>query len=124
GKTEVQGTYSELFNSDMDLPKILAVADENGEIQNNRKQNESPEITPRLRRKSALSTMSQISADIQVAQYKEQENNEEISITSRALALTEYYKAGGNIYQLLLLIFLFVIAQVAANGCDFWVAHW
>ncbi|KAF2891456.1 hypothetical protein ILUMI_14717, partial [Ignelater luminosus] len=67
---------------------------------------------------------SQISADIQVTQYKEQENNEEISITSRALALTEYYKAGGNIYQLLILIFLFVIAQVAANGCDFWVAHW
>lgn len=36
----------------------------------------------------------------------------------------EYYRAGGSIALLLLLVFLLILAQVACNAGDLWLTYW
>lgn len=36
----------------------------------------------------------------------------------------KYYRYGGNYFVLFLLLFLFIISQIATTGNDYWVSYW
>lgn len=43
---------------------------------------------------------------------------------SRDSTFITYFRSGANHYVLTLILTLFILSQVLASGCDYWVAFW
>ncbi|KAJ8933698.1 hypothetical protein NQ314_013864 [Rhamnusium bicolor] len=123
GKIEAQGTFSELSNSNLNFTKMLVAADESSENPIKKEVKLDP-IPTSPRRISVLSITSSIMSDTIENVNTNVENEEESGGNSGISPFSEYFKASGNVCLMVILATLFIIAQAACTGSDYWVAFW
>uniref|UniRef100_A0A0U9HSD9 Putative ABCC protein n=1 Tax=Chrysomela populi TaxID=154003 RepID=A0A0U9HSD9_CHRPP len=115
GKIESIGGYQ-------DLPEDLLrkLKTESGE-----ESRENHEKVQQQMIQKSITALSIASSLAEIEDEDQQETQELIEKGSLSASLyVEYYKSGASICLLLFASFLFIIAQLASNGCDLWVAHW
>ncbi|KAJ4427649.1 hypothetical protein ANN_25297 [Periplaneta americana] len=111
GKIENQGTYKELMASQTDFAHLLEGGDEEIEKKDG------------LRKLSSqLSQQSQLEEDEEDDGAEADENAELIAKGKlKASVYYKYFRAGGSICTLILLVLVLLIGQMASSGADYWV---
>lgn len=114
GKIENQGTYKELMASQTDFAHLLEGGDEEIEKKDG------------LRKLSSqLSQQSQLEEDEEDDGAEADENAELIAKGKlKASVYYKYFRAGGSICTLILLVLVLLIGQMASSGADYWVTYW
>ncbi|CAG9786868.1 unnamed protein product [Diatraea saccharalis] len=117
---QIQGTYEELKNKTSEFEKLKEFSEKNEE-----EEKDVAKSNKRNRLKS-LSETSQQSFNMDFnndldPEYEEEDQNE--GSISRDVYFA-YFKSGGNKWTLLLLVFLFVPAQIFYSATDVWMQEW
>ncbi|XP_072399315.1 ATP-binding cassette sub-family C member 4-like isoform X2 [Diabrotica undecimpunctata] len=110
GEIKMIGSYSDLKNSDQDFVKVIESI-------------QYEDVVDVEKKKIRSRQSSFLVEDI----YDEVEDIEEEVLISGKIKLEtymSYFKAGGNIATVSLLIFLFIICQVFANGGEYFLSYW
>ncbi|CAH1159391.1 unnamed protein product [Phaedon cochleariae] len=115
GRIESIGSYQ-------DLPEDLL---KNMKTESEEESKEKHEIEHSQLLERSMTVPSIASSMAELDNEDQQETQELIEKGSLSASLyVEYYKNGASICMLLFTAFLFILAQVASNGCDLWVTHW
>ncbi|XP_069689580.1 probable multidrug resistance-associated protein lethal(2)03659 isoform X2 [Periplaneta americana] len=114
GSVAVQGTYNELQASGLDFAKLLSSEPDDDSLE------DDPPLQKMLRQMSIASVSS---TDEKQPEPKEVAEMRTVGSVS-AKVYNTYLRAGGNYCVLLTLILLFVLSQVLASGCDYWITYW
>ncbi|KAI2473958.1 Putative multidrug resistance-associated protein lethal(2)03659-like [Diabrotica virgifera virgifera] len=108
GEIKMVGNYSDLKKSDQDFVKVIETIQFEDVVDEKRK----------IRSRQSSFLVEDI--------YYEDEDIEEVLISGKIKLATymSYFTAGGNIATISLLIFLFIICQVFANGGEYFLSYW
>lgn len=136
GKIEVQGSPGDLYRSGVDF---LTYIHNDGEAHPD-EENSNYCKGKRSRNSSTkgfLRSASTISAFSMYSDYDEQGRNDDegseetlnnIETSSKGKVkgslLAQYFKAGSNYGEMIVILALFGLAQLTASGCDYWVSFW
>ncbi|XP_014214767.1 probable multidrug resistance-associated protein lethal(2)03659 [Copidosoma floridanum] len=110
GKTYIEGTYSELLGSEIDLKKMM------------RFENESDEIPDNDERAATEDSVASKSTD-----FYQEENEELESRTLGKIKLQTYSKylaAAGSILLVAFTLLICVACQLASTGSDYFITYW
>lgn len=111
GKIEMTGSYVELKKSGLDFAKVMEEFQEEAEEDKRMKSI-----------KSKASIYDEPIDDDDEDQTIEKELQEKGTI--KAATYYQYLRAGGGIFSMLILGFLFILCQVVANGGEYYVTYW
>lgn len=101
------GTPTELSNSDIDFSEFLQMKHEDSDIRDEEENVQAD--TKKLN----------VDATDEVAKLEDTSKNK-----ARDSLMKTYFRSGSNFCALTGLFTLFVLSQILASGCDFWVAFW
>ncbi|KAL0269547.1 UNVERIFIED_CONTAM: hypothetical protein PYX00_007245 [Menopon gallinae] len=127
GSVELQGNYEKLANSNLDFAQLFRREPEEvekiGDVDEEMAQ--SPTVQKQLSLPPSQSNRNSRAPD---AIGESVENLtatplEEIKVETES-AFSRYFLAGANICTLCILIAFFIISQISASLCDFWVSVW
>ncbi|XP_012262524.2 ATP-binding cassette sub-family C member 4-like [Athalia rosae] len=114
GTVERQGTYKEIADTDVQVSES-----EESVVEDSPEDPKSADDIKDEETKVSQSITEQISPEVA-------DNNKE-TVASGSMSskvYIGYFKAGGNICSLLLVLFVFIVAQLSASGTDYWLTYW
>ncbi|GFG33086.1 hypothetical protein Cfor_12110, partial [Coptotermes formosanus] len=114
GSIAAQGTYSELQATGLDFAKLL---NDNWE---EHAHEEDQALQKTLRQVSVSSVNSVDEEQPEPKQVAEMRTVGSVS----SKVYSAYLRSGGNCCVILTVTLLFVMAQVLASGCDYWITYW
>lgn len=132
GKIRAQGTPAELYNS-IEFPSIQYEIEEQQPTNVNENHLRRRKIS-RISSKSLSMSMSSLNSEyegkrresefdpclIESLQFYEENANSE----SQRSSLFSYFLSGAKSIELFIIFLLFILAQLAASMCDYWVSFW
>ncbi|XP_029164634.1 multidrug resistance-associated protein 4-like isoform X2 [Nylanderia fulva] len=131
GFVKMQGSYKDLVESNKDFIEMmdnLAASHETQKQEDNaRRISEMSSSNVIFRRPSQLSvTSSVVCSEVIDSDYMENNQEGEAMLSGRVSGKVyrEYLHYGGNYFVLFLLLFIFIISQIATTGNDYWVSYW
>ncbi|XP_071455642.1 ATP-binding cassette sub-family C member 4-like [Hetaerina americana] len=119
GCAVANGTFDELQSSGLDFVKLLASEEEDNDTIDDDKASIGS-------RHSSIQSLKSRSESIEGDQDNEQQVVGEIRTTGSvdSTVYKKYFSAGGNGCVITFVFALFILAQLLASGCDFWVTFW
>ncbi|XP_044728782.1 ATP-binding cassette sub-family C member 4-like [Chrysoperla carnea] len=118
GKIEAEGSYAELMSQKLEFIKYLDNADEENEES---KKEEEERIIPKFTRQNTEYAIGRPSSVIENMPMSEEEME---SGTLDTQLYFDYFRAGGNICQRLILILILILSQVICSANDYWLSYW
>lgn len=107
---DFHGTPTELSNLRIDFSEFLQMKHED---------NVSDDDELLHRSKTADAENLPFACEEKVAKLEDISKNK-----SRDSVFKTYFQSGANVYVITLILTLFILSQILASGCDFWVAFW
>ncbi|KAE8737217.1 ABC-transporter, subfamily C member 16, partial [Frankliniella occidentalis] len=138
GEIQMQGTFKELLNSDVDYAQMLHLGDEEEEAEEEVEQDKRPLMRALRQLRSSRRSSSRRSSRASVGSLTlgdEDDEDEEGAPTMERIEATtkgkvrgslflRYFLAGTNALGFIVVIFLFLAAQTAGSLADFFVGFW
>lgn len=113
GKIEAQGTPSDLSRSGLDFAEFIG---------NNESHENDEKLERQLSRRISTETVHEEELIDEVTEGIGMEESSKGKVKG-SLAM-KYYRAGGNWFCVLLVLFSFALAQLLASLADYWVSVW
>lgn len=110
GKVDFHGTPTELLNLGTDFSEFLQMENEDNRTDDEEKVNQS---------KVAVVKELNVAGEEEVAKLENTSKNKTGDSTFKT-----YFLSGANFYVLAFVLLLFILSQILASGCDYWVAFW
>ncbi|XP_017787048.1 PREDICTED: probable multidrug resistance-associated protein lethal(2)03659 isoform X2 [Nicrophorus vespilloides] len=112
GKIQAQGNYKTLQESGLDFASVLQ--DESTEVAD-----EPQELTKTISRQNSIASINSETIDVP----KQTEESKQAGSVG-AYVYSAYFKAGGNCCAIFFLFFMFILAQIAGSGGDYFITYW
>lgn len=130
GSIIVEGSYQKLQTSGLDFTKLLGPPEyDAAETESDSKNMTTNNLDPFPITFRKNSTLSVSSSNLTCKTFDdhseliEMKKNDSPGENMPNLYFS-YISAGGNVYKITFLLFMFVITQVLASGADFWIMFW
>ncbi|RVE46268.1 hypothetical protein evm_009092 [Chilo suppressalis] len=131
GQIVAQGTYQQLKNGANEFEKLIEVSERDKEEKQkhnaiNYENQETIEHIHKLRSQRSMSVASQLSFNLDLDNNLEPKYEGEIQHKGSVEkgVYMAYIKSGGSKWTMLLLVSLFVIAQIFYSATDIWLKEW
>ncbi|KAJ8923964.1 hypothetical protein NQ315_006740 [Exocentrus adspersus] len=111
GQIQVEGKFSELKTSGVNFGKLL-------------KQFQAEEVEENEKKKIKSRQNSEMEGVSDEDEDQTIEKEAQSSGTIKASTYWAYFRAGGGLLSILLLVFLFIFCQLVANGGEYFVTYW
>ncbi|CAG4967364.1 unnamed protein product [Colias eurytheme] len=130
GRIVGQGTYQELKNSVPEFDQLIEMGEKTEEVKQKQKMasyenKESMEHSHILRSQRSMSEVSQLSfnVDAETTGPKYEAEGQNKGSVSNSVYVS-YISSGGGKFTLLLLLSLFIVAQIFYSSTDIWLKDW
>uniref|UniRef100_A0A1B6DNL6 Multidrug resistance-associated protein lethal(2)03659 n=1 Tax=Clastoptera arizonana TaxID=38151 RepID=A0A1B6DNL6_9HEMI len=131
GCEKMQGTYQDLLQSDMDYAMMVmgyGLESDKPEADQSYKLPflSSPEVKKykTQRSQSLLSVLSRASHKSSHSESEKVELEPEVTKEMKGSVFMHYLRSGASLSRIFLIISLFLLVQLNASLCDYWVSYW
>ncbi|XP_071455641.1 ATP-binding cassette sub-family C member 4-like [Hetaerina americana] len=121
GVVEAKGNYEELQKTGLDFAMLLKHNEEDPQKQGT-KEGKHNSLSRQTSGQSSRTNSESMDPDEMEEKQKVEESRSHGSVSGSVYG--RYFAAGGHFCVIIILFFMFFMAQILASSCDFWVTFW